>query len=82
MSNEYFFATKISDSAVITQSEKKKFLKATTVFPVSFKEIAKLKKKKLFFYIMWFVFKMPFKVSLFKLISWLSIIKKKITKNE
>ncbi|MDR2651951.1 MAG: glycosyltransferase [Prevotellaceae bacterium] len=77
---ECFLAIRISDNAVITKSEKKKFIKTATIFPVSFKEIAKLKKKKLFFYIMQFVFKMPFKVSLFKLILWISDRKKKITK--
>jgi hypothetical protein len=80
VNNEFYFAIKISDSAAITKSEKKKFLKTTTLFPVSFGEIAKLKKKKLFFYIMWLIFKMPFNVSLFKLILWLSDKKKEITK--
>ena len=80
INQEYFYAIKISDSTVITKSEKKKFLKATTLFPVSFKEIAKLKKKKLFFYIMWFIFQMPCKVSLFKLILWLSNKKKSFEK--
>jgi glycosyltransferase involved in cell wall biosynthesis len=79
INNEYFYAIKISDSAVITKSEKKAFLKKTALFPVSFRDIAALRKKKLFFYIMWFVFKMPFKISLFKFIAWLSSIKKKIT---
>ncbi|MDR0733766.1 MAG: glycosyltransferase [Dysgonamonadaceae bacterium] len=78
INNEYFYTIKVSDSAIITKSEKKKFLKETAVFPVNFGEIAELKKKKLFFYIMWVVFHMPCKVLLFKLISWLSNIKKKM----
>jgi glycosyltransferase involved in cell wall biosynthesis len=80
VNNEFFLATKINDSAVIPKSEKKEFIKTTTLFPVNFRGIAKLKKKKLFFYILWLIFKMPFKVSLFKLILWLSDKKEKITK--
>ncbi|MDR2690799.1 MAG: glycosyltransferase [Dysgonamonadaceae bacterium] len=75
--HECFYAIRINDSIAIPKSEKKKFLKTTTKFPVNFKEIAKLKKKKLFFYIMWLIFKMPFNVSLFKLILWLSDKKEK-----
>jgi hypothetical protein len=81
INNEYFYAIKISDSAAITKSEKKKFLEMTALFPVGFRDIAKLKRKKLFFYLMWFIFKMPCRIALFKLILWMSSIKKKIAFN-
>ena len=81
INQEYFYAIKISDSAAITKSEKKKFLETTARFPVGFGEIATLKRKKLFFYLMWFIFKMPCRIALFKLILWLSGIKKKIAFN-
>ena len=80
INNEYFYAIKISDSAAITKSEKKKFLEMTALFPVGFRDIAKL-KKKLFLYLMWFIFKMPCRIALFKLILRLSSIKKKIAFN-
>ncbi|MDR0613354.1 MAG: hypothetical protein LBG45_07755, partial [Dysgonamonadaceae bacterium] len=78
VNQEYFYAIRINDSAAITKSEKKKFLETTTLFPVGFRDIAKLKRKKLFLYLMWVVFKMPCRIALFKLILRLSEIKKKV----
>lgn len=78
INKEHSHAILISDSVAITKSEKKKFLKMVALFPVGFRDIAKLKRKKLFFYLMWFIFKMPCRIALFKLILWLSGIKKKV----
>ena len=80
INNAYFFATKIDRSHVIPRSEKKKLLKTITAFPIRLKEINALKQKKVFLYTMYFVFKMPFKIALFKLILWASAIKKKRVK--
>ena len=80
INNGYFFATKIDRSNVIPKYEKKKLLKIITTFPIHLKEISQLKRKKTFLYTMYFVFKMPFKITIFKLILWASAIKKKILK--
>jgi len=80
INNGYFFATKIDRSNVIPKSEKEKLLKTITTFPIHLKEISQLKRKKIFFYTMYFVFKMPFKILIFRLILWASTIKKKMSK--
>jgi glycosyltransferase involved in cell wall biosynthesis len=77
VNTEYFHAIKVNESTAIPESEKKKFLKEITVFPVNFREISRLKKGKLFFYMMWLIFKMPFKIPIFILILQASILKKK-----
>jgi len=78
INNGVFTAIQIDGSALITKSEKTKLLKAITIFPIQFKKISQLKRRKIFLYIMYFVFKMPFKILIFKLIFWASTIKKKI----
>jgi glycosyltransferase involved in cell wall biosynthesis len=75
----YFFAAKIDRSNAIPKSEKKKLLKTITAFPIRLKEISRLKRKRIFLYSMYFVFKMPFKLFLFKFILWASAVKKRIT---
>ncbi|MDR0733921.1 MAG: glycosyltransferase [Dysgonamonadaceae bacterium] len=77
VNNEYFYSIKVSDSAVIAKPDKRKFLEDTARFPVSFGGIAGLKRKKSFFYIMWFAFHLPCRIALFKFIFWLSEVKKK-----
>jgi glycosyltransferase involved in cell wall biosynthesis len=77
INQQYAASISISDSRKIKKNEKREFLKETTKFPLKFSEIGGLKRKRLFFYIMWLAFKMPFRISLFKLIFWLSAIKKK-----
>ncbi|MDR0559662.1 MAG: glycosyltransferase [Prevotellaceae bacterium] len=78
INNEYFHAVKVSNSLKICKSEKRKFIKSIAVFPLNFGEIGKLKKKKLFFYLMWLIFKAPFKIPLFKLILRTAGIKKQL----
>jgi glycosyltransferase involved in cell wall biosynthesis len=77
INQQYAASISISDSRKIKKNEKREFLKETTKFPLKFSDIGRLKRNRLFFYIMWFAFKMPFRISLFKLIFWLSAIKKK-----
>jgi len=74
----FYLSDKIRVSKIISSKEKKDFLKKITAFPISFKEILKLKRKRLFFLTAALIFKMPFRILIFKFILELSKIKKKI----
>jgi len=74
----FYFSNEIRVSRIISSKEKKYFLKKITEFPISFKEIFHLKRKRLFFFISRLIFKMPFNVLIFKFILDLSKLKKKI----
>ncbi|MDR1120645.1 MAG: glycosyltransferase [Dysgonamonadaceae bacterium] len=75
-----YLSLKIQNNNIIEPSERKKLLKEITRFPLTLNEIFCLRRKKLFFLIQWFIFKMPlpFRIALFKIIQKLSVLKKKI----
>jgi glycosyltransferase involved in cell wall biosynthesis len=73
-----YSATEIGKSKMINPSEKVEFLKKISVFPVQLKEILRLRRKRFFFIIVWLIFKMPFRISIFEVSLKLSVLKKKI----
>jgi len=74
----FYLSDRIRGSKVISSKEKKDFLKKITAFPLSFKEILRLKRKRLFFFIAALLFKMPFQITIFRFILEFSKLKKKI----
>jgi glycosyltransferase involved in cell wall biosynthesis len=75
-----YLSLKIQNNDIIEFPERKKLLKEITRFPLTLNEIFHLHRKKPFFLIQWFIFKMPipFRITLFKIIQKLSVLKKKI----
>jgi len=66
-----YYALLIKRSKILHRAEKKAFLKELILFPFDISEIKKL-KNKLFFLIMYMVYAVPFTVTCFRLIRYLS----------
>jgi hypothetical protein len=62
-----YYATVVADSIVLSKKEKKSYLKEIIVFPVSMSEIRKF-NNKLFFFMMYLIFILPFTLYSFKAI--------------
>jgi len=79
INNILYIISLVERSIIMTHQEKKSIVSSIVIFPVSFKEIQYLSKRKLWFYLMWIIFKMPCKLLLFRIITRLSAIRKKWT---
>jgi hypothetical protein len=62
-----YYSTVVADSIVLSKKEKKSYLKEILVFPVSISEI-KTFNNKLFFFVMYLIFILPFTLYSFKAI--------------
>ena len=66
-----YYATLTRQSIILNKAEKKSFLKELIIFPFDISEIKKL-KNKLFFSIMYLIYTMPFTMTCFRIIRYLS----------
>ena len=65
------YAITISNSVLLSKQQKKEFMKMLILFPFPFSKI-RMYKKKIFFLLMFFIYKSPFTLQFFKLINYYS----------